>query len=174
MDHLRFETSVVPVGLDSVGATPCLTLYKVISMAEEKRPPFPDGLLLLHGTGADQWWIGLRQHVDDAVQRAQHLERGVSRKTHLVLEITFTSLGIAYYCTQCTGAAYGFAPILEKKIFKDGTDWGVWHFHGNLPLHAITQYGEVLVFTSCREIEGRPRSRDRSRSRDGRKRSRRV
>ena len=72
--------------------------------------------------------------------------------THVVLEITFTPLGLAHYAKICQGYDYGFQPMLQKRTYPDATDWKVWHFHGDLPLQASDEQGNVLITSRLMEI----------------------
>ena len=81
-------------------------------------------------------YVGLRQRPVDAVHRCNaSFPGGVSAGTHVLLSLTFTTKGIARYCTETTDAAHGFVPVLAKQVYADTSrDWGVWHFIGDLPL----------------------------------------
>lgn len=75
-----------------------------------------------------------------------------SKDTHVVLEIRFSSLGVAHYTTLCQGPDYGFRSTLQKMSYRGATDWKVWHFHADLPLEAYDEQGNLLVTSSLKEI----------------------
>ena len=78
--------------------------------------------------------IGLRERLEDAVERYS-LAFGPTAKEELaVLRVVFTSLGIAHYTTDNCGPTHHFQCRLSKKIWNDNVDYGVWHFIGALPL----------------------------------------
>ena len=78
--------------------------------------------------------IGLREKMEDAVER-YCLAFGPTPKEQLaVLRVVFTPLGIAHFTTDNCGPSHDFQCRLSKKIWKDGVDYGVWHFIGALPL----------------------------------------
>ena len=110
------------------------------------------GTLRLQATGAEQWKIGLRENVEDAVVREEQISGSISKHTHFVLEITFTPLGLAHYAKICKGHNYSFQPVLQKMVFRDLQDWKVWHFHDDLPLQAQDEQGNVLISSRFREI----------------------
>ncbi len=79
------------------GVTGSLQLYKAIAVADVPSLMLR-GRVTLAESGIDKWQIGLREKVPDALEceiRAQS-EWNVSKDTHLVLEITFSPLGIAH------------------------------------------------------------------------------
>lgn len=110
------------------------------------------GTLHRQGTGCDQWKIGLRENVADAVDRTMRESGPIDKDTHVVLEITFSPLGLAHYAKMCQGPDYRFRPMLEKVTYRDAKDWKVWHFHGDLPLQASDEQGNVLITTRVMEI----------------------
>jgi hypothetical protein len=111
-----------------------------------------DGTIRLQGTGSEQWKMGLRENLADAVERTTKIFGPMHKDTHGVLEITFTPLGLGHYGKICQGLDYRFQPMLQKSTYRDATDWKVWHFHGDLPLKASDEHGNVLITTRPMEI----------------------
>ena len=142
---MTFPITVVP------GSPEGLRLYKVEAVTEMTHI-VPDGTLRLQGTGPEQWKIGLRETLVDAVERTTKISGPISKDTHVVLEITFTPLGLAHYAKIYQGCDYGFQPMLQKKTYRDATDWKAWHFHGDLPLQASDEQGNVLITSRLMEI----------------------
>ena len=140
-----FPSTVVAV------VTPGLSLYKVVGHAE--LPTIvAAGHLYLRGEGPEQWNIGLRENLTDAIERENIVGEPVSKDTHVVLEITFTTLGVAQYTKLCQGPDYHFQPTLQKISYRGTTDWKVWHFHGDLPLQAFDAQDNLLITTRIMEI----------------------
>ena len=79
-------------------------------------------------SGPDQWKIGLRETPADAVDRESRIHGSVSKDTHMIVEICFASLGVAYYTTLCQGSDYSFKSTLQKKSYTDTTG----------PMHSAT------------------------------------
>ena len=63
----------------------------------------------------------------------------------IILCLKFTEKGFPHFANDICDQAQFFCPRLSKKIFPSspGTDWGVWHFVGDLPLIQT----ELLQFT---------------------------
>ena len=54
-----------------------------------------------------------------------------------------------------SGSESNFTPILHKVVYeydKSDADWGVWYFHGDLPLHDSAADGQVLITSEWMEI----------------------
>ncbi len=79
------------------GVSADLCLYKVIAVSD-----FPSimkkGCIYL-----EERKIGLRENPTDALERECKIGESVSKDTHVVLEIRFSSLGVAHYTTLCQG-----------------------------------------------------------------------
>ena len=104
-----------------------LRLYKLEAMTDVDRIA-EDGYLRLGSKNqppADQWKIGLRENLHDAVDREIKIVGDVTKESHAVLEITFTPLGVAHYTQTCQGGDYKFQPTLVKQTYRDGKDWKV-------------------------------------------------
>ena len=101
--------------------------------------------------GPRKTYIGLRIRVESAVKRAEQFfakNCEVSRHSLLLLRVQFTAVGFAKYAAMLSGSESNFTPILHKVVCeydKSGTDWGVWYFHGDLPLRDSAAHGEVLI-----------------------------
>ena len=124
-----------------------LRFYKVEAKSDFAHP-FPDGILRLQ----HEQKIGLRETLADAVDRTVKTEGYFDKEKHVVLEITFTPMGVAYYTKTCQGLDYKFQPMLVKQSYRDGQDWKAWHFHGDLPLQASDLEGNVLITTRLMEV----------------------
>ena len=100
----------------------------------------------------NSWHIGLRERMEDAVDRAIQVEGNISKESHLILRVEFSALGVAHFGTTCQGASYQFLPALHKKSYKGSTDWGVWHLLCDLPLSLSDAMGNPLVSSDWMEI----------------------
>ena len=98
------------------------------------------------------WHIGLRERMEDAVDRAIKVEGRASKESHLILRVEFSALGFAHFGTTCQGASYQFLPALHKKSYQGATDWGVWHLLCDLPLSLNDVMGNPLVSSDWMEI----------------------
>ena len=81
-------------------------------------------------------YIGLRVTPEAAMERYR-LTFGdkVPTTELLMLCFNFTEKGFAHFASDICDASQFFCPRLFKKTFNDSTtDWGVWHFIGDLPL----------------------------------------
>ena len=128
------------------GVSADLCLYKVIAVSDIPSI-LKKGCIYL-----EEWKIGLRENPTDALERECEIGESVSKDTHVVLEIRFSSLGVAHYTTLCQGPDYGFRSTLQKMSYRGATDWKVWHFHADLPLEAYDEQGNLLVTSSLKEI----------------------
>ena len=79
---------------------------------------------------------GLRTQQLSALERAGLFETRVAKDTHALFCVKFTLLGYAVYTQMC--APNGWTPMLQKQ------DEDIWHFHGDIPLHAAVQEGDLL------------------------------
>ena len=85
--------------------------------------------------------IGLRERVQDALDRASYCDQSVSEKTHVLLRVEFTPRGLAHYGTASAGAERFFSPFLAKRVYSDKSyDWKVWHFLDELPFLEFNEY----------------------------------
>ena len=94
-------------------------------------------------------YIGLREKPEDVVVRAQEVHKSeYDLAQFIMLKITFSAHGVAYYMTTCTGADEYYKPILERQwYYKDKSrDWGAYHFYSSLPLgETCADDGELLI-----------------------------
>ena len=102
------------------------------------------------GLAANTKWrplIGLRERKDDAIERcARNTGAAVTGLTHVLIAFQFTAKGLAYFMKLNAGISHGYKSTLAKQSFNDGSDWGVWHFNGDLPLPlALWDAGASLV-----------------------------
>jgi hypothetical protein len=58
----------------------------------------------------------------------------VTDLTHVLIAFRFTAKGLVYFTKKNAGISHGYKSTLAKQSFNDGSDWGVWHFNGDLPL----------------------------------------
>ena len=98
------------------------------------------------------WHIGLRERMEDAVDRAIKVEGRASKESHLILRVEFSALGFAHFGTTCQGSSLQFLPALYKKSYHGATDWGVWHLLCDLPLSLNDVMGNTLVSSEWMEI----------------------
>ena len=98
------------------------------------------------------WHIGLRERMEDAVDRAIKVEGRASKESHLILRVEFSALGVAHFGTTCQGSSLQFLPALYKKSYHGPTDWGVWHLLCDLPLSLNDVMGNTLVSSQWMEI----------------------
>ena len=93
--------------------------------------------------------MGLPKNKADATLFYTHL----SKDEHCVLEIRFSPPGLAYYTTTLLGSEFDFKPTLYKVQYKDkNTDWGVWHFLGDMPLQSVDMSGNSLIESTWLEL----------------------
>jgi len=95
-------------------------------------------------------YLGLRETGLGAVERLETFLKGratFDRRDIRVLRFQFSAQGFAKYALQSrTGTADAWAPMLHKMLYKQGDiDWQAWAFHGDLPLHEISEDGHVLL-----------------------------
>ena len=134
-----------------------MVLYKMVRK-NELVVMFEQGFIRMNQDSHADWWkVGLRENYMEALEREQKIaqkeDRGpVNKETHFILKITFTALGVAYYTRLCKGVDYQFQPTLVKKPYKEDTDWKVWHFCDDLPMHATDANGNEYVTCTVMEI----------------------
>ena len=127
-----------------------LVLYKVVPKAEKDVIDAAGCLQVPPG----EWHVGLRERLEDAVERERIFTPHVSKHTHLVLQVRFSPQGVALFTTRCAGEDYKFGSTLCKKSYGSKTwDYKVWHFVTDLPLTASDSEGNLLVSCDWREIE---------------------
>ena len=104
----------------------------------------------------DAWHIGLRERMEDAVDRAIKVEGRASKESHLILRVEFSALGFAHFGTTCPVPSSSFhsqfLPFLHKKSYQGAIDWGVWHLLCDLPLSLNDVMGNTLVSSEWMEI----------------------
>ena len=147
---LSFNAMTTPVQIAT--APQPLWLYRVVPKSDF-HPVSMDGHLRLKRVGPDAWHIGLRENISDAIERAKLFMNFVDKSTHCVLAIRFTSLGLAHFCRVSAGQEYRYKSLLCKKENWGDRDFGVWHFYGDLPLHAIDSHANPLIQSEWYEIE---------------------
>ena len=110
----------VPVQLVLYG---CLPLHHVAQCRAQ-------GAILktLHGTDS---YIGLREHQPDVYERMKLLHgKDVKMEEYQMFRVTFSPHGVLHAVTSWVSGT----PLLYKKTYRGGQDWGVWHYASDLPL----------------------------------------
>jgi hypothetical protein len=72
-----------------------------------------------------------------------------------LLRSKFSQKGFFKYATKMLGPEDAFSVMLHKITFpgdKANTDYGVWAFHGDLPLHERAEDGQVLIASEWMQI----------------------
>ena len=112
-----------------------LTLYLVLENSSRVECEEENVLPVAYCPHRCRNYIGLREEIDDVVERAVLLG-SVTAQTHVLLQIHFTELGFAHFASASLGQEHNFSTILHKRVYdKDTTrDWKVWYFLDNLPL----------------------------------------
>ena len=137
-----------------------LCLKKVIPLAQTNQL-IADGILRCPPDGLDQWKLVLFEEAVSAIAHtAQIRPQGravaapISRASHLMLEVEFTSMGVAYFVEHCQGAEYKFGSFLRKMTHTHGDDNDpkTWHFHGDLPLQAVDRDDHLLITSRLVDI----------------------
>ena len=92
-------------------------------------------------------YVGLRESPEGALERAgQVFKDPITKAGYVIMKVTFSVEGVCHY-TVTTSAEHKFASMALRKTCKDGVDWKVLHFNGNLPL------ANGLICTEVPEIE---------------------
>ena len=78
--------------------------------------------------------VGLRERAEDAIERYRLNFGEIEKEKLVLLQVSFTPLGLAYFTTQTCGPANRFCSQLSKMTYGTDVDWAVWHFVGDLPL----------------------------------------
>ena len=103
-------------------------------------------------------YIGLRIHPEAAVDRANCLfgkATVVDKSTVFLLRSKFSQRGFVKYATKTLGPEDAYSVMLHQITFpgdKANTDYGMWAFHGDLPLHERAEDGQVLIASEWMEI----------------------
>lgn len=97
-------------------------------------------------------YIGLRQSIQEALNRVEMVGDQCSKQTHVILEVEFSPLGVAYFTTTYGDQSYGHLPVLKKIWNGSHRDKGVWHFTNKLPLSLHDMQNNQLVKTKWMEI----------------------
>jgi hypothetical protein len=111
-----------------------------------------------HYAATHKTYIGLRRNKSDAIERAATLfgdKCDVHKGSFLLLWVQFSVQGFAKYATATHGPEDSFAPTLHKITYprdNSGTDYDVWAFHADLPLHETTKDGQVLISSTWHKI----------------------
>jgi len=75
-------------------------------------------------------YIGLRESIQLAFDRQRMINADVQPEECMVCSVLFSTLGWMH----CTTKMMGTIPMLHKKMYKDGLDWGAWHFNAAMPI----------------------------------------
>ena len=73
------------------------------------------GVLTAPTETTDAGYIGLRETIAGAVERARMFDRHVQNDTHCILEVEFSPHGIAFFTMNCQGPDRKFESTLFKK-----------------------------------------------------------
>ena len=88
--------------------------------------------------------IGLRENEQEAFQRMVYFVRMPRKEDYHIFRVCLTPRGMLHVTTQMVDGAG--TPLLFNKNYKDGRDWGVWHFNGDIPLELRdSSSGDPLV-----------------------------
>ena len=79
-----------------------LYLYKCLLKTDVERI-LRGGFLPVKQQGPDEGYIGLRETPEGSVERAALFHDHVDKVTHWILQLEFSSHGIAYFTTHCQG-----------------------------------------------------------------------
>ena len=127
--------------LDSMAA-PVLTLYLAIHK-DDVHFCKTQGHVPLRFVSPGKTTIGLREKIEDAVERYSMAFGPTPREDLVMLRVVFTQLGIAHFATDNCGESYDFQCRLAKKVWRDSVDHGVWFFIGALPLQDAKMMSSV-------------------------------
>ena len=100
-----------------------LTLYSLVPNADVHHCVSTGKQSLKGPSGPNAWKVGLREDLLQAIERAKRVDGHVSKLTHVVLQIKFAPLGVAYYSTLNAGPDYSWATMLHEKVYDDPADW---------------------------------------------------
>ena len=75
-------------------------------------------------------YLGLRENKEEAWLRFCRFHVDIPQTECMWVAIEFTPRCWIY----CTTKMVGSLPMLGEIIYKEGLDWGAWHFYGTLPL----------------------------------------
>ena len=116
------------------------------------------GILPLRYVSAGKDYIGLRENLQDALDRFKLCYSvEVNPIEHIALKFTFTALGLAHYTLQFGGSSSGYASVLRKKFFYlPVRDWKVWHFFGDLPVSRKDLSGATMISSEFVSLDGLP------------------
>ena len=127
-------------GAQGVVAASTLELYVVVHKDEASKLG-PNGELLRHHYSTPSQAIPHIALRTDAAAAWQHAERFIQGGANAVADYRFVRLtlaaeAVAHFVATSAGAAYRYAPLLQKQTWwpPAGKDWRYWCFHGNLPL----------------------------------------
>ena len=101
------------------------------------------------GGGPNQWKFTLCGVEKYALDLEMKVTRDRREDAHTGIKIRFSPLGVAHYTLLCQGRDY--SSMLQKFTYHHDVDWQEWHFHGNLPLEAYDEKGNMLVTSSFME-----------------------
>ena len=130
----------------SVPAAPSKTLYLVILKSE--LPTIQNSRQIENSHG--KTYLGLREDKEQAWLRFCRFHPGIAQTECLLAAIEFKPLGWMY----CTTKMIGTLTMLAKSVYKEGIDWGAWHFYGTMPVEIQDENApEKLASVSFRECD---------------------
>ena len=110
----------------AVTAASSTTLYLVILNSEFPTIQNAQQIENSHG----KTYLGLRENKEEAWLRFCRFHVDIPQTECMLVAIEFKPRGWMY----CTTKMIGTLPMLSKSVYKDGIDWGTWHFYGTMPL----------------------------------------
>ena len=110
----------------TVPAAPSTTLYLFILNSELST--IQNSQQIENSQG--KTYLGLRESKEEAWNRFCRFHEDMPQTECMLAAIEFKPRGWMY----CTTKMIGIHPLLCKTVYKDGIDWGTWHFYGTMPL----------------------------------------
>ena len=125
-----------------------LTLFLVLQRSQQEECEAGNVVPLEFCPNRRGNYIGLREEIDDAVDRAVRWG-SVTAQTHVLLKIHFTEIGFAHFVSASLGQEHNFSTTLHKQVYYEDTtrDWKVWYFLDNLPLTLHEKNTNILLIT---------------------------
>ena len=136
-----FQHSVVPSRADG------LLLFRVISMEDVD---FLRQTSKIRCKGeephVDNWRTPFWERLNDSIDAVVSKESYFSYATHAVLQMYISPQGIAHYTLEPSTRGLHYCSKLKKAAPNDHeVDGKKWYFHGEVPLQACNDKGNVLI-----------------------------
>jgi hypothetical protein len=125
---------------EAIAAAATKTLYICMSMQLYVQSIQQGFMAGIYRTG----YVGLRETIQDAFDRVRLFDKDNLTSDFMICAVTFSATGWMHF----TGSFVNGQPVLSKRTYNDGNDWGVWHFQGDMPffVHDARTH-EVLLKT---------------------------